>query len=247
MAVDRSYGARLIDTILSHLPVAGTFIDVGAHVGGITLPAASHVGPEGRVLAFEPNPETATLLRRNVTKNLATNITVVQLACLDERKRSEFYVNDSSHSGKSSLSARNARSRRTVTVECDTLDSILVTHEVNRIDVVKIDVEGAELQVLKGMERLLRKFLPVVVLEIEPTLLESFSARASDLYGFLAAKGYRAESIDSTNVIFTCPSTRCPATANYQPPVGDASAPRLIRDAAQAAPAALRTTDDDGL
>src|ERR1017187_3315880 len=60
MAVDRSYGARVIATILCHLPVSGTFIDVGAHVGGITLPAASHVGPEGRVLAIEPNPNTAT-------------------------------------------------------------------------------------------------------------------------------------------------------------------------------------------
>src|ERR1035438_7156954 len=102
MAVDRSYGARVIDTSLCHLPVSGTFIDVGAHVGGITLPAASHVGPEGRVLAIEPNPNTATVLRRNLTKNLLTNTTVVELACLDERKRTVFYVNDSSHSRKSS-------------------------------------------------------------------------------------------------------------------------------------------------
>ena len=234
MAVDRRYGARLIDMILCHLPVAGTFIDVGAHVGGITLPAASHVGPEGRVLAIEPNPNTATVLRRNLTKNLLKNTTVVELACLDERKRTVFYVNDSSHSGKSSLSGRNAGSRQTVTIECDTLDSIAATHEVDRVDVVKIDVEGAELQVLKGMERLLKEFLPIVILEVEPTLLEAFSTAAPDLWAFLAAKGYRAENIDSTNVIFTCPSTRCPATANYQPPAGDASAPRLIRHAAQA-------------
>src|ERR1022692_1269769 len=106
--------------------------------------------------------------------------------------------------------------------------------EVDRVDVVKIDVEGAELQVLKGMERLLKEFLPIVILEVEPTLLEAFSTAAPDLWAFLAAKGYRAENIDSTNVMFTCPSTRRPTMANYQPPAGDASAPRLIRHAAQA-------------
>jgi FkbM family methyltransferase len=225
--------------ILSHLPVAGTFIDVGANLGAITIPAASHVGPEGRVLAIEPNPETASLLRRNLAKNLVRNTTVVQLACLDERKRSVFYVSASSHSGKSSLSAQNARSRQAVTVECDTLDSIVVTHEINRVDVVKIDVEGAELQVLKGMEGLLSEFLPVVILEIEPTLLESFSSRASDLCAFLAAKGYRAESIDSTNVIFKCPSPRCLTTANGQPPVDDASAPGVAPQAGQRTSAAI--------
>jgi FkbM family methyltransferase len=239
MAVDRRYGARLIDMILSHLPVAGTFIDVGANLGAITIPAASHVGPEGRVLAIEPNPETASLLRRNLAKNLVRNTTVVQLACLDERKRSVFYVSASSHSGKSSLSAQNARSRQAVTVECDTLDSIVVTHEINRVDVVKIDVEGAELQVLKGMEGLLSEFLPVVILEIEPTLLESFSSRASDLCAFLAAKGYRAESIDSTNVIFKCPSPRCLTTANGQPPVDDARAPGVAPQAGQRTSAAI--------
>jgi FkbM family methyltransferase len=202
IAVRGTYGTVVGKIIIDNLPASGTFIDVGANVGHISLLAARRVGPQGRVLAVEANPRIASTLKQHVCRNAATNITVVQCACSDTPGTAELFISDRSNSGKCSLSAANAESVRSVVVECECLDSIAKAHSLDRIDVIKVDVEGAELSVLRGMESSLRDFRPLIVLEIEPDLLAAFGTAPADIEEFFRARGYRRERITATDSLF---------------------------------------------
>jgi hypothetical protein len=90
-----------------------------------------------------------------------------------------------------SLSAENATGEVAFDVTCTTLDDLCQERGLTRANLVKIDVEGAELSVLRGMERILREMRPVIVLEMEPHLLESFGTSTDSLLAFLAAYDYR--------------------------------------------------------
>lgn len=176
-----NYCREVLGAILSHLPESGTFVDVGANIGYVTLQVSKHVGPNGRVVAIEPDPQTALVLRKNVANNSAANVTVIEVACSSHKVSAKFFPAPRSHSGKSSLSERNAGSDRAVQLNCEPLDSITETAHLERVDVVKIDVEGAEMQVLRGMERLLSQFHPIVIVEIDASLLAAFGTTPADI------------------------------------------------------------------
>jgi FkbM family methyltransferase len=175
-------------------------VDVGANIGHLSLLASGRVGPGGRVLAVEANPQTASILRKNVERNGASNVTVVEVACCATRGTAKFFM--SSDCGKSSLSSDNAESKHCVDVPCDALDNVVTTGKVDSIDVVKIDVEGAELQVLTGMEHVLKKFHPVVVIEVKSTLLASFGGAPSEVEDFFRVRGYQRSAINMSDSLF---------------------------------------------
>ncbi len=193
---------NLQQVLLQHLPQGGVFVDVGANIGRYALLASHHVGDSGQILAIEPNPTTANLLARNLGKNGVGNATVVQIAITDAQGIAELFIGADTHTGKASLSSTNARTNSSVTVTCSTLDAVLDAYRLPRLDVLKIDVEGAELRVLKGMDQSLQTFHPTLVIEIEPKLLESFGATPADIHDFLKARGYQGSYIDPTNAVF---------------------------------------------
>jgi FkbM family methyltransferase len=141
------------EVLLHALPPGGVFVDVGAHVGSISLPAARHVGSTGHVHAVEPSPATSRTLTRNVRENgLEGNITIHHCAVGTERSRGSFHVMDFSY--LNGLAAHPlGHELETVEVDVFPLDALVN----GRVDVVKIDVEGAELAALRGMTRIARE------------------------------------------------------------------------------------------
>jgi FkbM family methyltransferase len=172
-----------------------TFVDVGAHIGYFSLKAAKAVGPGGRVIAVEPNPETVAKLQGNVRASGANVVTVQPVACSDSEATLDFFAADTLNTGQSSLSAANASQAgqaRSYRVRARPLDAILQEAGVSRVDVIKIDVEGAELMVLRGARETLARHRPVVVLELEDSLLRQMGASVSEVTAFLNAQGYAA-------------------------------------------------------
>jgi FkbM family methyltransferase len=145
--------------LLTRLLVSGmTFVDVGAHIGLLTLAGARAVGTRGRVIALEPTPVTFDLLVRALAINgLSDRVEAHCLACGARPERRAFHV--ATVLGHSSLldpapaCLERGASRIEVDVVC--LDDLLPVGA--QVDVVKIDVEGAELDVLAGMTRILRE------------------------------------------------------------------------------------------
>lgn len=168
-------------------------IDIGAHIGVDTLKLARVVGAGGRVVAVEPNPVTLAMLRENIEASHAENVRVAPVALSDaEGALTLFDSRSTGNSGSSSLSAENAGGAgRPYTVPARMLDNLVGELGLARVDVIKADVEGAELLVLRGSTATLARFHPKLILEVVPRQLENMGASVEQLEEFLASQGYR--------------------------------------------------------
>jgi FkbM family methyltransferase len=141
-------------------------VDVGAHVGQFTLIASEAVGPRGSVLAFEPDPRTFAYLDENVRRNGCRNVVCSRSALAQEAADSFLYLSDVSNVGCNSLRKTLRHSGGSIPVQTQRLDDYVVAAGIERIDLLKVDVEGAELDVLRGAESLLARHRPAIVLEL---------------------------------------------------------------------------------
>ena len=190
-----------------HLASGATFVDVGAHIGYYSLKAALLVGPAGHVIAVEPNPDTVHELRDNIQASRASVIRVEPVACSDEEGTLELFAAPRANTGQASLSQANASQRGQAVaayrVRASTLDAIVKEGGVSRVDVVKIDVEGAEFIVLKGALETLARYHPVVMVELIERQLRSMGTSSAEVVGLLTAHGYAARGTFGDNVEFT--------------------------------------------
>jgi FkbM family methyltransferase len=180
--------------LLKQVPAGGVFVDVGAHVGYYSLKAAPLVGPRGRVLAIEPNPETVRRLRANLRESKASVVLVEPVACSDSEDVLTLYAAPHSNTSASSLSQANVALQgpvaATFRVRTRRLDDIVRESGVTRVDVIKIDVEGAELMVLKGAADTLDRYHPVVEVEVIEDQLKNMGASSAEIVAFFRAHGY---------------------------------------------------------
>ena len=178
------------------LSQGAVFLDVGAHIGYFSLRASPVVGKSGRVVSFEPNPQTLAILRENVSANRFDNITVEPVACTDRPQTLTLYAASRSNTGASSLSKGNAEvtgsdAGRAFTVQGRPIDDVVKELGLTRVDAIKIDVEGAEVMVLRGAVDTLRRFHPKVIAEVIPRQLAEFHASVEDVRSLLRDAGYR--------------------------------------------------------
>ena len=137
-----------------------TFIDVGGNRGDFSLLAARAVGPTGRVVTVEPAPENCDCLRKMIETNKLTNMEVVQAALWDEDGEGELHL--ATKTGWHSLTPRPGLAEvGTVAVRLVKLDNLVEELGIDRVDAVKIDVEGAEIQVLLGARGIPHRLPPV--------------------------------------------------------------------------------------
>lgn len=187
----------LTQFLRAELTLGNVFIDIGAHVGYFTLLAAKHVGQDGKVLAMEPNPTVAALLRQNLARSELRNVIVEEVACSDSDSAPKLilYIPSDYNVAKASLSERNAGPGTRVEVESKLVDQLVVKHSLPRVDLIKIDVEGAELAVFRGMKETLARFRPSVVTELNAELLASCESTVNDVKTFMENLGYHVSSM----------------------------------------------------
>jgi FkbM family methyltransferase len=154
------YGFAAPAAAVSFAPKSGVVIDVGANLGEWSVPLAKAVGPDGRVLCCEPNPAVAEALRTTLRINNLTQAAVLSVA-LSAHDGEGHLVVDPRDTGLSRVSS----SRAGIPVSLRRLDSIVVEHAIERLDFLKIDVEGCERQVFAGAIETLRRFRPAIVFE----------------------------------------------------------------------------------
>ena len=169
------------------------FLDVGANIGYYSLLASRLVGPGGFVVAVEASPATFRALQDNLAMNGVANVRALNLAASDRAGRLNFYRGPEHFSGLATVvKARGLEFEAEVSAE--PLNSILSTGEMRRLRLVKIDVEGAEAQVVAGMGALIeqgRHDLEVVI-EIDPPLLERQGTSAQAVLAPFLRAGYHA-------------------------------------------------------
>lgn len=176
-----------------------TVIDVGADIGYYTLLLARLVGPSGKVLAFEPIPAAKANLDFNVELNHLDTVQTFPVALFD--KSGESLLEDPLRVSRINLVKKTATGND-ITVPLVVFDESRLAFGVERLDFVKIDVEGAELNVLKGMEHTLRMFHPLILIEIHSSPLGNFGFTPSDLMDFLGAHAYQITPVDAPELDF---------------------------------------------
>jgi FkbM family methyltransferase len=176
-------------------PPGGTVIDVGANVGMLTLPAARQVGPTGRVLALEAAPRVADLLSRMVRMNGLGWVEVCPMAAGDEDGVLRFNLSaQTTHNSVLPLDDVT----ETIEIPSRRLDTLLAPGE--RVDLVKIDVEGAELQVWRGMQRVVGDNPDIaLVLEFGPSHLRKSGQSVAGWFESLESTGLKAWEIDEAS------------------------------------------------
>ena len=177
-------------SVLAFLSPGGVAIDVGANLGEWAVPLARRVGPSGRMLAIEPAPRAATALEKTLVANALAQAEVIRCAIGDHDGTVEFAVPIVTSVRVDTGAARigpAAAGQEALKVVLRSLDSLAAEHRLNRIDLIKIDVEGAERQVLDGARASLARFRPVLVLE---TGHEAESDRQA-IHDLLGGLGYR--------------------------------------------------------
>lgn len=146
------YEPETIAAILAHLPQGGTFVDVGANIGAIALEIATR-RPDARVIAIEASPAIVPYLRHNIDRNALTNVQLVPIAASDRAGDIDFYLPPAAKFGMASVAPQFGVAP--VRVPAQTLDTILDDLGITNVDVIKIDAEGAELDVIRGAHGLL--------------------------------------------------------------------------------------------
>jgi FkbM family methyltransferase len=126
-------------------------IDIGANVGMFTVRAAKAVGERGLVIAVEPHPGNITLLYRNIKRLNLRNVLVLEKALGSNKRKAKLFL---ATPGTSSL-VEKGEGRPFLWVEVDTLDNILSELGVKKVDLIKIDAEGSEVEILKGAQKTL--------------------------------------------------------------------------------------------
>lgn len=167
------------------------FVDIGANIGVFSLLAASRVGPRGRVFALEPVPATFERLQRNLALDAASNVRAFNLAAWSAAAEVAMTcpVDPRLHSGVFHLEPGEEAGQ--LRVPAVALDELLLTgQQVDRVNVLKLDIEGAELPALEGARRLLAAFRPAVLAEVDLRHTRRFDYRPQDLARFMEALGY---------------------------------------------------------
>jgi len=164
LAIDQTYEPETLELILRHLRSGDVFVDVGANIGVFTLPGSRRVGPNGRVIAAEASKDIYAYLQRNVEANGANQVTVLNCAICNSTGSVPFYPAPKEKFGMGSLGEQFGA--KPVDVPARTLDKVLEEVAVEHVAVIKVDVEGFEVSVFRGAEKLLRgKEPPLVVFE----------------------------------------------------------------------------------
>jgi FkbM family methyltransferase len=163
--------------------------DIGAHYGTYSIIAARRVGAQGLVVAFEPAPETRELLIRHLEWNRASGpVRVVAKACGARSGNMPLWSAGRADGGASIVPRSGTRAE---TVDVTTVDQ--VSEESGRPPaLMKIDVEGAEFDVLRGAERTLATARPTVLLSTHPVLLRGQQTSEEALLAWLGERGYTA-------------------------------------------------------
>jgi len=221
--IDGNYERGLLWSLRHILKPGQIVVDVGANVGHISISAARLVGQYGRVLAIEPNPKTAAILRENVHLNSAGNITVLELAVARTQAEMKLFIPptnlggcrvvlseepseiadvirtsqrmtiislDKDRLGEAVYAPFDAADVQFVNVRSAPLDSVLRDQAIASVDLMKIDVEGFELEVIGSAKSLLESDRPPIVIAEYSNLVKMKGGQPEDIFAYFKSIGW---------------------------------------------------------
>lgn len=193
---------EVLDGLLAHGMVV---VDVGANIGEISMVAAKRVGPAGLVLAFEPLHRIAAVLEGNLRANALTWAHVVRCATSDHAGTARIYLTPEepgprgkqSNMGLGTLFPQGADAEAGEEIELARIDDLQQVRNLQRLDLMKIDIEGAELSCLRGAAQTIARFRPRIIVEIQRETCERAGYSQHEILRFMLERNYACYRIGS--------------------------------------------------
>jgi FkbM family methyltransferase len=164
-------------------------LDIGANIGYYALIESTIAGDTGKVYAVEPVPRNFDILQENVTANRASNVELHNLALGDHTGTAQMFVSDHSNWSRLAVTAVPDKMIETTEVTVSTADEFL--RNKTPPDVIRMDVEGYELRILRGMKETLGSSAPRIFVELHPNLMERKDI--DEIFDILESYGYEVE------------------------------------------------------
>lgn len=143
----------------------GIFVDIGANLGKYSVIVGRQLNKKGEVVAIEPHPYNFRMLKKNIKLNKLDNVILKKMACSKSKDILDLYLDEVGLCGGGGHSLVKKMGNNKISVKVDTLDNILKELGIKKIDLIKIDVEGAEVDVLKGTVKTLKRYHPKIIFE----------------------------------------------------------------------------------
>jgi len=191
------YQDKATSFFLSRLNKGHTIFDIGANIGIISVNAAAR---SKQVVSIEPDKMNFDRLTENLRLNNTTNVTTLNIGLGSRKEVKKLYQVVESNPGMNRIIDRELHLPYNE-IQIETLDSIAQTLNISKIDVIKIDTEGYEMNILKGSNYCIDKFKPAMMLEVDNSLLQAQSSSAVELLGFIREKGYNIYDITNGKTI----------------------------------------------
>lgn len=168
-------------------------IDIGAHIGLFSTIASKLTGKSGKVICFEPTPGTYAVLSSILRLNKCDNVTAIQAAVSSNEGEAVFYIGNTEGCNSNSLVKNKEEDEITsYPVKLVTIDNVIKDYSLVP-SLIKIDAEGAELDVLKGGERTFNTLKPLLILGLHPSFIKQKGDSLEEIWNLLATYKYRVE------------------------------------------------------
>jgi len=171
-------------------------IDIGAHIGLFSATASQLTGPNGKIICFEPTPGTYTVLKETLRLNHCHNVTPVQAAVSDKEGEATFYISNTEVCNSNSLVRNKGENEISgYPVKLVTIDSVVGEYSL-KPSIIKIDAEGAELDVLKGGVKTFQTLKPVLILGLHPAFISQKGDSLESIWDLLETNKYEVRLDD---------------------------------------------------
>ena len=196
------YDINGISYLRNTLKTGDVFIDIGANIGSYSLIASELVKDKGKVISFEPTKLCYRKLNDNISLNKLNNIKTEKLAVYHQSGFINLHISNSDNLGMSSILHHDAEIGNIEKVETITLDKYIIDNKISKINLIKLDIEGAEYYALKGMLNTLEKYKPNIIIEISPDVLSSGEISRDDILNLLKSINYFPNKINENGEIY---------------------------------------------
>ncbi|MDJ0734025.1 MAG: FkbM family methyltransferase [Nostocaceae cyanobacterium] len=190
-----TYEMPVQEVLSQYLQPGNIFYDIGANVGFFTIVAAKIVGSQGKVYAFEPEAENAKMVRWNAQLNNYNHVTVVEKAVSRSTGVEQLWLAENSGGHTLASVGTISDAKETITVNTVSIDELLQQKEIEPPTFVKIDVEGAEIDVLYGMSQTIKEYQPIIIYEVDDEKEEGLLNKQKEIDDFLLSYGYKIKSL----------------------------------------------------